>query len=70
MASRLNHRQSPRELLQEHIRRALVEQLSDSSLDWTGLDTLKHPVLRIEACLEERPAEPARQSTPGLLVSV
>ena len=70
MASRQNPRQSPRELLQEHIRRALVEKLSDSSIDWTALDTLRHPVLRIEACLEERPAEPARQSTPGLLVSV
>lgn len=70
MASRLNRRQSPRELLEEHIRRALVEKLSDSSIDWTALDTLRHPVLRIEACLEERPEEPTRHSTPGLLVSV
>ncbi|KAK7911120.1 hypothetical protein PG985_013601 [Apiospora marii] len=43
------------ELLREHISRSLVEQLRNSNFDWTALQSLQNPVLRIEACLEERP---------------
>lgn len=58
------------ELLREHISRSLVEQLRNSSFDWTVLQSLQNPVLRIEACLEERPTHVLRQSTPGMVVSV
>ncbi|KAK8101930.1 hypothetical protein PG999_012304 [Apiospora kogelbergensis] len=57
------------ELLREHISRSLVEQLRNSSFDWTVLQSLQNPVLRIEACLEERPTHVLRQSTPGMVVS-
>lgn len=58
------------EMLREHISRSLVEQLRNSSFDWTVLQSLQNPVLRIEACLEERPTHLFRQSTPGMVVSV
>ncbi|KAK8032018.1 SET domain-containing protein [Apiospora arundinis] len=62
--------QQHEEMLREHISRSLVEQLRNSSFDWVGaLQNLQNPVLRIEACLEERPAHLLRQSTPGMVVS-
>ncbi|KAK6833394.1 SET domain-containing protein [Apiospora arundinis] len=62
--------QQHEEMLREHISRSLVEQLKNSSFDWVGaLQSLQNPVLRIEACLEERPAHLLRQSTPGMVVS-
>ena len=63
-------RSQQEELLREHISRSLVEQLRNSNFDWTALQSLQNPVLRIEACLEERPTHLVRQSTPGMVVSV
>lgn len=57
------------ELLRERISQSLVEQLEFASIDWTMLQKLHNPVLRIEACLQDGPAEKVRQSTPGLIVS-
>ncbi|KAK8041044.1 hypothetical protein PG994_014051 [Apiospora phragmitis] len=59
-------RSQQEEILREHISRSLVEQLRNSNFDWTALQSLQNPVLRIEACLEERPAHLIRQSTPGM----
>ncbi|KAK7966260.1 DEAD-domain-containing protein [Apiospora aurea] len=62
-------RSQQEEMLREQISRSLVEQLRNSNFDWTALQSLQNPVLRIEACLEERPTHLARQSTPGMVVS-
>ncbi|KAK8047923.1 SET domain-containing protein [Apiospora saccharicola] len=62
-------RSQQEELLREHISRSLVEQLRNSNFDWTALQNLRNPVLRIDACLEERPTHLIRQSTPGMVVS-
>ena len=59
-----------RERLQRDLRRLLVEQLCDSSLDWTALETFQNPVLRIEACVEEHRPEAVQQPAPGLFLSV
>lgn len=72
MASSLadSDRSQQEELLRDHISRSLVEQLRNSNFDWTALQSLQNPVLRIEACLEERRTHLIRQSTPGMVVSV
>jgi hypothetical protein len=56
------------ELLRQHIIQALTQQLEHA--DWSALECLKNPVLRIEACLEEAPSSSRPSTAPGAIVSV
>jgi hypothetical protein len=66
------------DFLRQHITQALLQQLEDSAIDWSVLERLGKPVVRIEASLEdaskagESEGDEASQDTSAsdLIVSV